>query len=177
MSQSSPSLSASAFTLLGFEPALELDEAELNRRFEHLRTQFHPDRFSQGSALERRLAVQRAADINAAFATLSNPLSRAQLYFELRGGTLNEARSMDDTAFLMQQMELREALEDARDNEARHALQRQIKQLWAKNWAHLCSAAEAASSATMDTANIQGHLQRLQFLQRFIEQIKHSLTP
>jgi len=177
VSQPSPSLHTSAFTLLGFEPALELEEVELKRRFEHLRTQFHPDRFSQGSALERRLAVQRAADINAAFATLSNPLSRAQLYFEWRGITLNEARSLDDAAFLIQQMEWREALEDARDNAARHALQQQIKQLWAKNWAYLRSAAEAASSATMDAALIQAHLQRLQFLQRFIEHIQHTLTP
>jgi molecular chaperone HscB len=159
---------------MGFEPALELDEAELNSRFEHLRTQFHPDRFSQGSALERRLAVQRAADINAAYATLANPLSRAQSYFELRGITLDEARSMDDAAFLMQQMELREALEEARDDEARQALHHEVIRLWAQSWANLRSAAEIAAGEIKDVSIVQRELQRLQFLQRFLEQLKLS---
>jgi len=167
-----PASGANAFTLMGFEPDLELDEAELKSRFEHLRTQFHPDRFSHGSALERRLAVQRAADINAAYAVLSNPLSRAQLYFELRGITLDEARSMGDAAFLMQQMELREALEDAHDNEARQALHREVSRLWAQGWEDLRSAAEIAAEEIKDVSIVQRELQRLQFLQRFLEQIK-----
>jgi len=167
-----PASGANAFTLMGFEPDLELDEAELKSRFEHLRTQFHPDRFSHGSALERRLAVQRAADINAAYAALSNPLSRAQLYFELRGITLDEARSMGDTAFLMQQMELREALEDAHDNEARQALHREVSRLWAQGWESLLTAAGNEVKDTENASRVQRELQRLQFLQRFLEQIK-----
>ena len=163
-----------AFALLGFEPTLELDETELKSRFEHLRTQFHPDRFSQGSALERRLAVQRAADINAAYATLANPLSRAQSYFELHGITLDEARSMNDAAFLMQQMELREALEDARDDEARRALQHEVSRLWAHGWESLCSVAEPANRVSLNIDLIQRDLQRLQFLQRFLEQIPQT---
>jgi len=162
---------------MGFEPDLELDEAELKSRFEHLRTQFHPDRFSQGSALERRLAVQRAADINTAYATLSKPLSRAQSYFELRGITLDEARSMNDAAFLMQQMELREALEDARDNEARRALHLEVSRLWAQNWENLRCSAQPINNAILNIDLIQRDLQRLQFLQRFLEQIPQTLTP
>ncbi|OYY74261.1 MAG: Fe-S protein assembly co-chaperone HscB [Gammaproteobacteria bacterium 28-57-27] len=158
----------SAFALFGFEPALELDESELKSRFEHLRTQFHPDRFSHGSALERRLAMQRAADINAAYATLSKPLLRAQLYFELRGITLSEARSMDDAAFLMQQMELREALEEAHDTQTRQKLRQQIQQLWSQSWQALCP---TSIEAQADASLIQRELQRLQFLQRFLEQM------
>lgn len=161
-----------AFALLGFEPALELNEAELKSRFEHLRTQFHPDRFSHGSALERRLAVQRAADINASYATLANPLSRAQLYFELHGIKLDEARSMDDAAFLMQQMELREALEDARDDDERRALHHEVSRLWAQSWENLRSAAVFVAEEIQNVSIVQRELQRLQFLQRFIEQIE-----
>ncbi len=161
-----------AFTLLGFEPALELDASELNSRFERLRTEFHPDKFSQGSALERRLAVQRAADINAAYAALSNPLARAQLYFALRGITLDEARSMDDAAFLMQQMELREALEEARDDEARQALHHEVSRLWAQCWQNLRSAAEVIVEDIKNASSVQRDLQRLQFLQRLLQQIE-----
>jgi len=172
VSHQSLSLNMNAFTLLGFEPALELDDSELNSRFERLRTEFHPDKFSQGSTLERRLAVQRAADINAAYATIANPLARAQLYFDLRGIKLDEARSMDDAAFLMQQMELREAHEGAGNEVARQALHQQVSRLWAENWERLCAAAEGAADETSNTAMIERDLQRLQFLQRFLEQIK-----
>ncbi|MDD2892656.1 MAG: Fe-S protein assembly co-chaperone HscB [Halothiobacillaceae bacterium] len=155
-----------AFSLLGFKPALTLDDAELKNRFEHLRTEFHPDRFAHGSALERRLSVQRAADINAAYATLSNPLKRAQFYFELSGIKFDEARSMQDAGFLMQQMELREALEETHDIQARQKLRQHVQQLWSQSWQALCSA-EAQNDANF----IQRELQRLQFLQRFLEQM------
>ena len=155
-----------AFSLLGFKPALALDEAELKHRFELLRTEFHPDRFAHGSALERRLAVQRAADINAAYATLSNPLKRAQFYFELSGIEFDEARSMQDAGFLMQQMELREALEEAHDTQTRQQLRQQVQQLWSQSWQALYSA-----EAQNDAHFIQRELQRLQFLQRFLEQM------
>jgi molecular chaperone HscB len=159
-----------AFTLLGFEPTLDLDDAELKSRFELLRTQFHPDRFSHGSALERRLAVQRAADINAAYATLANPLSRAQFYFELHGIKLDEARCMDDAAFLMQQMELREALEEVHDLQARQKLRQQVQQLWSQSWQALYCTYSTENQA--DAPSIQRELQRLQFLQRFLEQME-----
>ncbi|MGD9889627.1 MAG: Fe-S protein assembly co-chaperone HscB [Halothiobacillaceae bacterium] len=155
-----------AFTLLGFEPSLDINDVELQSRFEHLRTQFHPDRFASGSTLERRLAVQRAADINAAYATLSNPLARAQAYFALHGIVLDEQQSMNDTAFLLQQMELREALDDAHTPQARQTLKNQINVLWAQSWASLSNTAHHE-----DAAIILRDLQRLQFLQRFLQQI------
>ena len=156
------------YLLLGFEPALELDEIELKQRFTHLRTQFHPDRFGQGSALERRLAVQRAADINAAYATLSNPIKRAQHYFELLGITFNEAQTLQDEAFLMQQMELREALDDAQDTQTREELRTKVRALWSNVWYEL------SNTDRSDAHKVQRNVQRLQFLQRFMQQMDHA---
>ena len=166
MTQPAPPPGMNAFTLLGFEPALELDEIELQRRFEHLRTQFHPDRFSNGSSLERRLAVQRAADINAAHTLLANPLARARLYFEQRGIALNEAQTMQDHVFLVQQMELREALDEAHDEQARTKLRFQVNELWQQTWQSLQTMAHQNNAE-----NIVRQLQRLQFLQRFQQQM------
>ena len=166
MTQPAPPPGMNAFTLLGFEPALELDEIELQRRFEHLRTQFHPDRFSNGSSLERRLAVQRAADINAAHTLLATPLARARLYFEQRGIALNEAQTMQDHVFLVQQMELREALDEAHDEQARAKLRFQVNELWQQTWQSLQTMAQQNNAE-----NIVRQLQRLQFLQRFQQQM------
>lgn len=155
-----------AFELLGFRPALDIDEASLAERFEQLRAQFHPDRFSLGSALERRLAVQRAADINDAHATLTDPLKRASHLLELLGAPLDEAETMQDPAFLMQQMDLRESLDEAHDAQARTRLRDEVQGLWSSAWSVLRRAIDAD-----DLTEARRILQRLQFLKRFLEQI------
>ncbi|MFZ5465820.1 MAG: Fe-S protein assembly co-chaperone HscB [Pseudomonadota bacterium] len=155
-----------AFELLGFRPALDIDEASLAERFEQLRAQFHPDRFSLGSALERRLAVQRAADINDAHATLADPVARASHLLELLGAPVDEAETMQDPAFLMQQMELREALDEAHDAQARAHLRGEVEGLWGATWSALGQAIEAG-----DLPEARRMIQRLQFLKRFLEQL------
>ena len=155
-----------AFAQFGLEPALEIDAQVLNERFERLRTEFHPDRFSQGGALERRLAVQRAADINAAHAVLIDPLARVQLLFEMRGIAPDGTRSVQDNAFLMQQMELREALDEAHDAASRDKLRDKLDGLWNAAWARLSEALHDA-----DAGIAWRELHRLQFLRRLLEQM------
>ncbi len=155
-----------AFALFGLEPALDIDDALLAERFQRLRAQFHPDRFALGSALERRLAVQRAADINDAHATLADPMARARLLLELRGVSMDEAATVQDPAFLMRQMELREALDEAADAPARERLRTEVQGLWAAAWAALGQALQAD-----EAEQARRQLQRLQFLRRFLDQL------
>lgn len=160
-----------AFEQFSLPSALELDEPSLRARYDLLRIEFHPDRFASASPLERRLAVQRAADINAAFNVLHDPLSRAQHFFALRGIALDEAQTLQDGEFLMQQMELREALEHAHNMEAIKRLEQQVDALWQRNWHSLLDAAQSVESA-----HIRALLQRLQFVQRFKQQLQQKLS-
>ncbi len=153
-----------AFERFGMTPALDIDEALLAERFARLRSEFHPDRYSQASALERRLAMQRAAEINDAHAILADPLRRARHLLELLGAAQDEAQSLQDPVFLMQQMELREAFDLAQDERERAALREEVEGLWQASWAALRQAIEAG-----DLSAAQLMLQRLQFLQRFLK--------
>lgn len=155
-----------AFTLFGLEPALDIDEALLSERFERLRAQFHPDRFALGSALELRLAVQRAADINDAHTILADPIARARLLLELRGVPLDDASTVQDPDFLMRQMELREALDEAFNAPARQRLRAEVEAQWATAWSALGQALKAG-----EAQEARRQLQRLQFLRRFLEQL------
>lgn len=155
-----------AFELFGLKPSLNLEEACLAERFAHLRANFHPDRFSQASALERRLAVQRAAAINDAYAILHDPLRRAQHLLELRGMVMDDAATVQDPEFLMQQLTLREALEEAQDEHARARLQKEVERLWRETWSSLAEALEVDA-----LAEAQRLFQRLQFLARFLKQL------
>ena len=101
------------FELFGLVEGFELDTRQLAETYRQLQTRFHPDRFATAPEREQLAAVQRAAQINDAFTTLKAPLRRAEYLLSLRGTELRgEQQTLQDTAFLMQQLEWRERLAD-----------------------------------------------------------------
>ncbi len=101
------------FALFGLPVGFEIEMGELSHRYRKLQAALHPDRFVNASDQERRLSVQGAAWINEAFETLKNPLERAKYLLHLKGITFDADKdTASDPAFLMQQMELREQMEE-----------------------------------------------------------------
>lgn len=101
------------FELFGLVEGFELDTRQLADTYRQLQTQFHPDRFATAPEREQLVAVQRAAQINDAYTTLKTPLCRAEYLLSLRGTELRgEQQTLQDTSFLMQQLEWRERLAD-----------------------------------------------------------------
>lgn len=101
------------FALFGLSPSYELDLSVLTERHRALQRTVHPDKFAAGSDRERLIAVQRAALINEAFETLASPVRRAH-YLLAQAGRVREGEhiTLKDPAFLMEQMELREELDE-----------------------------------------------------------------
>ena len=101
------------FELFELPVNCEVDSGSVRDKFMQMQRQYHPDRFAASSDAERRRAVQIAAHINGAYQTLNVPLKRAEYCLELAGlSTDSETDAKMDPMFLMEQMELREALED-----------------------------------------------------------------
>ncbi|MGF1699217.1 co-chaperone HscB [Photobacterium makurazakiensis] len=104
------------FELFGLPFQFQLDGSLLATQFRELQRRFHPDNFATASERDRLMSVQKAAQINDAFQTLKNPISRAEYMLSEKGCDIRgEQKTLQDPAFLMQQMELREALEDIPD--------------------------------------------------------------
>jgi molecular chaperone HscB len=83
----------------------------------------HPDRFAAAGDAERRIAMQLATRANEAYRTLADPGRRAAYLCELHGVALNaETNTAMSTDFLVQQMEWREALDEARTRRDPQAL-------------------------------------------------------
>ncbi|WP_353168650.1 co-chaperone HscB [Providencia sp.] len=105
------------FTLFGLTQNYAIDSEQLTQRFQDLQRQYHPDRFAASSEQEKMQALQKAATINAAYQSLRHPLKRAEYLLSLHGFDINnEQHTMHDTVFLMEQLELREELDNIENN-------------------------------------------------------------
>jgi molecular chaperone HscB len=108
-------LAQNYFQLFSLPEHYRLERADLDTRYRELQRRVHPDRFASASDQERRISVQQAARINEAYETLKDPLRRGRYLLELRGlSTDEQPGSHQDPEFLMQQIELREALAEVR---------------------------------------------------------------
>lgn len=112
------------FSLLGFPRAYALDEERLAQNFRRLTAKVHPDRHAQRSEEVQARATRLTADLNRAYAVLSDGVRRADYLLELTGGpTAAEERGVPGD-LLAEVMEVREALEQARGVGDRRTIER-----------------------------------------------------
>lgn len=116
------------FSLFGLPARFALDAQALESAWRGVAAQVHPDRFATASPAERRVAMQWAARANEAYRQLREPLSRARYLCEQHGIDLQtESNTSMDVSFLMQQMQWREMLDEARDDpQAQAALRAEL---------------------------------------------------
>jgi molecular chaperone HscB len=135
------------FHLFNLPERFALDRNALDTAYRALAARVHPDKFANASEAERRAAVQWTTAANEGYAALKSPIKRATHLLKLAGHDIgahsNTAMPRD---FLMQQMEWRESLSDAR-----------------------ASKDEAALNALEDAVNTM-HREKLQALERLIDQ-------
>lgn len=116
-SMQSPDLSQNYYELFGLPATFAIDRGRLQAQQRRLQAEYHPDRHVNGSDRERRLSVQVASWINQAYETLQDPVKRSRYLLEISGADMpDESATTSDTAFLMEQLELREETEACRDD-------------------------------------------------------------
>ncbi len=108
------------FELFGLPVGFDVDVADLAVRYRDLQRRVHPDRFSSASAEERRLSMQLTTLVNEAYQTLKDPVRRGRYLLTLDGMPADDTDTAMDPEFLMEQMELREGLEEARSQTDPH---------------------------------------------------------
>ena len=108
-------LSQNYFELFGLPVTFIIDSSALAQRYRELQAVVHPDRYANASAQEQRLSLQQATLVNEAYQTLKDPVRRAQYLLAEHGIDMRpDQETTKDTAFLMEQLMLREELENAR---------------------------------------------------------------
>ena len=101
----------------------------MERSYREIQSKVHPDRFAHAGDAERRASLQWTTRVNEAYRTLKDPVQRAKHLLELNGVDVAfETNTAMPADFLMQQMELREALEDAKESSTLDALRSSLRQ-------------------------------------------------
>ncbi len=160
------------FTLFGLPPRHALDRAALDARWRELQGEVHPDRFVAEGAAAQRIAMQWAVRVNEAYQRLKDPLRRAAYLCELRGVPVDAERNTAmPAAFLIQQMQWREALDDAAGlaevEQIDAEVQRTERTLLADVQRRLDDAGDAAGAAA--------DVRALMFVHRFRQDVERRL--
>jgi molecular chaperone HscB len=163
------------FALFGLPGRQALDTVELERVYQEVQSRVHPDKHAHLGDSERRLAMQWATRVNEAYLTLKSPLKRAQYLLQMHGF---DPRIEHNTAmpaeFLMDQMELREAVAVAReggDAEGLDYMHRRLKKEMAGQYAELV----AALDERRDYARAADVVRQLMFQEKLLHEIDEAL--
>jgi molecular chaperone HscB len=166
------------FELFDLPVTFDLDAADLAARYRELQRRFHPDRFASASEPERRLSLQLTAQVNAAYQTLKDPVARARYLLGLQGvDTGEDTDTAMDTTFLMEQMELRESLDEARAAADRHVRLESLRQrveedLEARSIQLRTRFTENSELARRQARNLVREMQFLQKLAHEVEELE-----
>ncbi len=106
------------FAFMGLPHRLNIEAAELERRFRALSRQFHPDFFYNATTAERRASLERSSYLNDAYRTLRDPVTRLQYILQIEGLAPQgpaEASRQAPPALLEEVFALNEELDEVRD--------------------------------------------------------------
>ena len=124
------------FELFGLKPHFAIDLSMLESNFRAIQSASHPDRFVTCTSAEKLASMQTATLANEAYLKLKSPALRAAYLLSLQGiNATSESNTKMPHDFLMQQMEWRESLEDAKHAKDMPSLENLLAemQLEAKN--------------------------------------------
>lgn len=123
-------MSANFFDLFGLESTFKLDLKKLETSFRTIQSASHPDRFVSANMAEKLKSMQTSTLANEAYLTLKNPATRAKYLLQLQNiDAVAQTNTSMPADFLMQQMDWRETLEDAKQAKDMNALKNLLTEM------------------------------------------------
>lgn len=162
----------SFFDLFALPAVFNLDSRSLERAYRVVQSRVHPDKFAASGGAEQRQAAQWAALANEAYQTLKHPLQRARYLVSLND--IDPGAHAAPVAFLAMQLELREAVQDAKVTRNLPALT-QLQRLLQHDIASLNNTVARQLDTTHDYAGAAQTVQMLQFLDKLATEINAAL--
>tara|TARA_Y100000590_G_scaffold78450_2_gene87186 strand:+ start:2263 stop:2775 length:513 start_codon:yes stop_codon:yes gene_type:complete len=106
------------FDLFGIEVSIEVNKPALDNKYNNLQQQFHPDKYSNSSSHEKRLALQISSYINDGYVTLGDLIKRIDYIFKINNFKRDESETLKDDNFLLEQIEFNEFIDNIKENDS-----------------------------------------------------------
>jgi molecular chaperone HscB len=165
-------LQATDFELFEIPPQFAQDRSVLDAKWKDLQREAHPDKFAAQGAAAQRIAMQWAVRINEAYNRLKDPLKRATYLCELNGAPIEaHTNTAMPPAFMMMQIEWREALEETATTEELEKIEQQT----ANYKREQLSKIEQFIDVKQDYAAAANEVRALMFVARFVGEIEARL--
>ena len=165
-------LQSNDFELFDAPQRYAQDRSVLEARWKALQREVHPDRFAAQGASAQRVAMQWSVRINEAWQRLRDPLRRAAYLCEIHGAPVDaQHNTAMPPAFLMQQMEWHERLDDASSEADLSDLAAQVKTLRRD----LLQNCEQLLDDTGDAKAAAQQVRALMFVERFSVEVDAKL--
>ena len=159
------------FETLGIAPTFDVDLKSVEKRYRELARVLHPDRHLGGSPGERRMTLGKAVEVNEAWRLIRDPIRRAEALLRRQGVAIEEGKEPKaDPEFLMEMMEQREALSEARGAGDPAAVER-LAQAIQKREKDVTSRIAEAFAAGSGLGHVASLLGELRYYRRFLDEV------
>jgi molecular chaperone HscB len=160
------------FELFGLNRQFSQDRVAIDARWKALQREAHPDKFAAQGAAAQRIAMQWSVRINEAYQRLKEPLARAAYLCELAGFSVNaHSNTAMPAAFLMQQMEWREAMDEANSADALESLSQDVQ----RSRKDLLQQCVTLLDEKQDFAAAVSVVRTLMFIEKFTQDLNQRL--
>ena len=179
-----PDLKADHFRVFGIARGYAVDVADLERRYKEMTKVLHPDRYARADERARRASLKRSIQLNEAWRTLRDPVRRAEYLLALagvevggeegtskRGADGQKVRLPVAPALLMEVMELREALAEARAAHDHARVQQLTAMVRGRREAALRAVASVFAQKAPDLEAVARDLVAVRYYGRFLDEV------
>ncbi len=165
-------LQATDFELFEIPAQFAQDRSALDAKWKDLQREAHPDKFAAQGSAAQRIAMQWSVRINEAYNRLKDPLKRATYLCELNGAPIEaHTNTAMPPAFMMMQIEWREALEEAETTEELEQIEHQTANYKQEQLLKI----EQFIDVKHDYAAAANEVRALMFVARFVGEIEARL--
>lgn len=160
------------FATLGLPRAYDVDLPAVEKTHRELSRALHPDRFVQAPASERKASLEKAVAVNEAWRIVRDPIRRAEALLALAGVPVGEEnKTKNDPEFLMEMLELREALAEAKSARDAARVHEMAGAIEARSADVQASLAEGFHGDPASFASLAGKVGELRFYRRFLDEV------
>ncbi len=167
-------LNKNYFELFNINVSIDLNKSILDEKVKKLQLTFHPDKFINSTARERKIALMISSHINDGYKILSDIVLRVEYILKINNYEIDDSKTINDENFLQLQIKYSEIIDSLNITQNQDLIKSNIRDLKIETRDIVSEIKEC-----YEKSNFHGMwlaLSRLRFFKKNIKQLGSLLT-